>query len=254
MKKKLIAGAIIALLATTGCSPKQQTEGAEQTAAQSGQAELGSFGVELDARDLSVKPGDDFFMHAGGTWYKNYELPADKTRYGAFGKLAERSEERVKAIIDELASKDDLTGEAKLVADFYNAYMDTETINSKGITPIQPILDEIAAIENVSDLTTLFGKAWLTDTATPIWGGMWYDRLDPNRYELNVGVGGLGLPDRDYYLVESERFANIRAEYEKHIAEMLTFTGAENPAEQAKAILALETKIAEIQWPREKRR
>lgn len=226
----------------------------EKKQGQNGKAELGSFGVELDARDLSVKPGDDFFMYAGGTWYKNYEMPADKTRYGAFDKLADRSEERVKAIIDDLSKQADLSGEAKLVADFYNAFMDVETINKKGIEPIQPILDGIAKIEDVKGLTATFGKAWLEATNSPIYGGMWFNRKDPDQYQLSLGAGGLGMPDRSYYLEEGERFEKYRAEYTKHIAEMLSFAGVKEADKKAQAILALETKIAEGHWPREKRR
>jgi putative endopeptidase len=108
----------------------------------------------------------------------------------------------------------------------------------------------------VAGLTKTFGEAWLTGTTTPIWGGMWTNPKDPNQYQLHVGVSGIGLPDRDYYLLDTERFVNIRNEYQNHIAQMLAFAGV-NEADaqsQAAAILALETKIAEIQWPREKRR
>ncbi|MEE4246742.1 MAG: M13 family metallopeptidase [Kangiellaceae bacterium] len=219
-----------------------------------GKAELGSFGVELDARDLTVKPGDDFFMYAGGTWYNNYEMPADKTRFGAFSKLADRSEARVKELIDEISAKSDLIGEAKLVADFYNSYMDLEAVNAKGIKPIQPILDSITKIKNTDDLAKIFGRAWLDASGTPISGGMWFNRLNPDEYQLSLGVSGLGMPDRSYYLVDSDRFKKYREQYVAHIAEMLAFTGIENAEEKAKTILALETKIAEIQWPREKRR
>lgn len=240
----------------TGNTPTQETTASVDVVTPAGKAELGSFGVDLSARDLSVKPGDDFFMYASGNWYKNYELPADKTRFGAFSKLAERSNDQVKAIIEDLSAKENLAGTEKLVADFYNAYMDTDTLNELGITPLQATLNNIAQIDSVAELTSTFGEAWLTGTTTPIWGGMWTNPKDPNEYQLHVGVGGLGLPDRDYYLLDSERFVNIRNEYQAHIAQMLAFAGVSeaDAAEQAAAILALETKIAEIQWPREKRR
>lgn len=258
MNKTLIASLVASTFLLGACSQQAPTEAttAVTTTEIAPAAELGSFGIELDARDLSVKPGDDFFMYAGGTWYKNYELPSDKTRYGAFSKLADRSNEQVKAIIDELAAKTDLTGNEKLVADFYNAYMDTATLNKLGLKPIQADLDKIAAISSVANLTEVFGEAWLTGGTSTIWGGLWTNRLDPNEYQLQLGAGGIGLPDRDYYLVDSERFANIRAEYTKHIAQMLSFTGISeaDATAQAKAILALETQIAEYLWPREKRR
>jgi putative endopeptidase len=233
---------------TAAAAPEQQAP------ASTASAELGSFGIELDARNLDVKPGDDFFMYAGGTWYENFEMPSDKTRFGAFDRLADRSEEQVKAIIDELMAATDLTGEAKLVANFYKSYMDVETINEKGISPIQPILDDIAGIEDVSALTATFGEAWLEGTNSPLAGGMWFNRLDPDQYQFSLAASGLGMPDRSYYLEEGERFAQYREDYVAHIAEMLGFAGVENAEEKAQGILALETKIAEAQWPREKRR
>lgn len=259
IKKTTIATIVAATFMLGGCTgntPTQETTASVDVVTPAGKAELGSFGVDLSARDLSVKPGDDFFMYASGNWYKNYELPADKTRFGAFSKLAERSNNQVKAIIEDLSAKENLAGTEKLVADFYNAYMDTDTLNELGITPLQATLNNIAQIDSVAELTSTFGEAWLTGTTTPIWGGMWTNPKDPNEYQLHVGVGGLGLPDRDYYLLDSERFVNIRNEYQAHIAQMLAFAGVSeaDAAEQAEAILALETKIAEIQWPREKRR
>ena len=258
MKKSLIAAALAATF-ITGCSEPQTTKTDEQqpkvaTAAVTEKAELGSFGVDLTARNEAVKPGDDFFMYASGTWYDNYVMPADKTRYGAFSGLAERSEGDVKAIIEEIAARKDLNAEEKLVADFYNAYMDTETLNKLGVAPIKPLLSEINDIASTDDLAEMFGKSWLTGNKAPFGGGMWFNRLDPNKYEMSLGAGGLGLPDRSYYLEDAERFVKTRAAYVAHIADMLEFTGVENTAERAQAIVDLETKIAQGHWPREKRR
>ena len=258
MKKSLIAAALAATF-ITGCSEPQTTKTDEQqpkvaTAAVTEKAELGSFGVDLTARDEAVKPGDDFFMYASGTWYDNYEMPADKTRYGAFSGLAERSEDDVKAIIEEIAARKDLNAEEKLVADFYNAYMDTETLNKLGVAPIKPLLSEISDIASTDDLAEMFGKSWLTGNKAPFGGGMWFNRLDPNKYEMSLGAGGLGLPDRSYYLEDAERFVKTRTAYVAHIADMLKFAGVENTAERAQAIVDLETKIAQGHWPREKRR
>lgn len=256
MKKSLIA---IALAGTflAGCGTStldNKADTSQISAAASTTAELGSFGVDLTARNEAVTPGDDFFMYASGTWYDNYIMPADKTRYGAFTGLAERSEKQVKEIIDDIASRSDLNTEEQLIADFYQAYMDTDTINKLGLSPIQSSLDLIRNIESIDDLTRVFGHAWLTGTSSPISAGMWFNRMDPNQYEMSIGASGLGLPDRAYYLEDSERFVNIRSAYVEHIAQMLAFTGLKDGKEKAEAILALETKIAEGQWPREKRR
>lgn len=260
MKKTIISVAISSAIFLSACG--KQPEQVQSSTVENptsvdfakGAAELGSFGVELDARDMSVKPGDDFFNYAGGTWYNNFEMPSDKTRYGAFDKLAERSEKQIKELVEEISQGSELNAEQKMVADFYAAYMNTDTANAKGITPINPILEKINRIDNKQALTMAFGSAWLDDSISPISGGMWFNRLDPDQYQMSIGVSGLGLPDRSYYLEEGERFNNIRNAYIAHIEEMLNFAKVDGAAEKAQQILALETKIAEVQWPREKRR
>lgn len=258
MRKSIVALAVVTSFAIAACSqqaPEQVNTNEANSAVQvSEKPELGSFGIDLTARDESIKPGDDFFMHASGTWYRNYEMPADKTSYGAFAALAERSEDRVKAIIEDVAQKSDLNLEESLIAKYYNAYMDVESINEKGISPIQPMLNNINAIENIADLTETFGKAWLINTNSPIGAYLGANRLDPDRYQVSIGVGGLGLPDRAYYLEDNERFNTIKAEYEKSITTMLNFANVANPEQKAKDIIALETKMAEAMWPREMRR
>ncbi|MDP5133528.1 MAG: M13 family metallopeptidase, partial [Paraglaciecola sp.] len=217
-------------------------------------AQLGRFGIELDARDETIKPGDDFFQYAGGTWYKNFDMPSDKTRYGAFDKLAEQSETQIKAIIEEISMASELSDEQQMIADFYASFMNAEQINQAGITPIQPVLDKLNNISTMPQLTEAFGRAWLDGSVSPISGGMGFNRLDPNQYQMSIAVSGLGMPDRSYYLEDNERFISIRAAYVQHIEQMLNFANVENAADRAKHILALETKIAEAQWPREKRR
>jgi predicted metalloendopeptidase len=266
MKKTLLAASVASTLVLLSACGQQQAE--QQTTAQTEaatpatatttttKAELGSFGVDLTTRDESVKPGDDFFMYAGGTWYKNYVMPADKTRYGAFTALAERSEKQVKEIIDSLASETNLSADEKMVYDFYQAYMDVDAINAKGMAPIADVIAEINAVSSVKDLTVLFGKSWYDATISPIGSGMGFDRLDPNTYQMSISASGAatGLPDRSYYLTDSERFDDIRSAYVAHMAEIFTLAGIDGGQGKADAILALETKLAEAQWPREKRR
>jgi predicted metalloendopeptidase len=217
--------------------------------------EIGTFGIDLSARDLSVKPGDDFFMYASGTWYKNFELPSDKSRYGAFNELADKSSEQVKTIIDDLAEKGGEPGSSEqMIADFYRAYMDTEQLNKLGLKPLQPYLDKINAIESVADLTEFLGKSWYYGSNSPITTYLGTNRKDPNKYQVTVGSGGLGLPSRDYYLEDNDRFKEILSAYQKNIADILAFTGARNTEEQAANVLALETQIAQYTWPRAKLR
>lgn len=255
MKKTLLTASIASVFIISACSkPAETIQSKPTTVSQSARAELGSFGVELDARDVSVKPGDNFFQYAGGTWYKNFEIPSDKTRYGAFDKLAERSETQIKAIIEEISKGENLNAEQQLIKDFYTAYMDTEAANAKGLSPVAPILQKINQISDKNQLTAAFGAAWLDGSISPIAGGLWFNRLDPDQYQMSIAVSGLGLPDRSYYLEDNERFVKIRKEYVILIGQLLDFAKVENSAEKAQQILALETKIAKVQWPREKRR
>lgn len=259
MNKTIISVSIASVFLLAACSkqaeqtPVTQVEGVSSQIANQ-QAELGSFGVELDARNLAIKPGDDFFKYAGGTWYDNFDIPSDKTRYGAFDKLAERSETQIKELVEEISESTDLDANDQMIADFYAAFMDTESVNAKGISPINPVLEQIKNIDNKQALTAAFGRAWLDGSISPINGGMWFNRLDPDQYQLSVGVGGLGLPDRSYYLEESERFVEIRKAYVAHIEQMLNFAQVKEAGQKAQQILALETQIAKVQWPREKRR
>lgn len=260
MKKSILTAAIVSTFALSACNSTSMNTNSTakntQTKSEltSSRPELGTFGIELAARNLAVKPGDDFFMHASGTWYDNFEMPSDKTRYGAFSVLADRSEERVQQIINDISNASELSFEEQLIANFYNAYMDVDTINAKGLKPIQSTIDSINNIDSIIDLTSVFGNAWLSGVTSPINAGLGFNRLDPNEYQLSVGTGGLGLPDRSYYLTDTERFKNIRAAYKQNIIKMLGFLNIDDAAQKADEIIALETKIAQAQWPREKRR
>ena len=224
------------------------------TTAETGTPALGTFGVDLTARKESVRPGDDFFHYANGTWLDTFDIPADRIRWGAFDILRDQSDERVRVLIEELAAGDHAAGSAEQkVGDYYASWMDVDAVNAAGITPLQPDLDRIAAISSAAELPAEFGRSHFIDSLSPIYQEVSIDRLDPDKYILDVGLGGLGLPDREYYLSSAERFATIREQYVAHIQQMLQFVPgvtADAAAGQAKAILDLETRIAELQWPR----
>ncbi len=256
-RRILMTASCIALLAACqGEKKEQQTAENERTtapAAPAGKPELGSWGVDLSARDLSVKPGDDFFRYANGTWLKTYKLKPDQVRYGSFNILRDKSEERVKAIIDELAAGDHKPGSIEQkIADYFASFMDVERLNELGITPIADDLKAIAGIHDKTELVKVFGRADILGTDTPIGAFVSIDRKDPNRYLLTIGQSGLGLPDRDYYLAKGDRFEKIRAAYRAHIARMLHFAGYDDARAQraAEAVFALETEMAKAHWPR----
>lgn len=228
---------------------------AEAIAAPAATPELGAFGIDLQNQDPSIHPGDDFFRFANGAWLEEFELPADRSNYGSFTVLTDRSDQRVRTIIDDLTSAEPAAGSLEQkIGDYYLSYMDTETLNELGISPLRPGLATIQNIETVDQLTAAFGRAQIDNTASPFTFGVGADRSDPDRYQLGLRVGGFGLPDRDYYLLDTDKYTEIRAEYTAHIDRTLALAGIENSREKADAILALETRIAEYTWPRDQRR
>ncbi len=213
---------------------------------------LGSFGVDLTAQDTSVKPGDDFNRFVNGKWLDSYQLKDYETSYGSFYVLRDRSEQQVHDIIEELQQRTDLAkgSEAQKVRDYYASYLDRATRDAAGITPLKPVLDRIGEIKSKDALIAAFGNADLDGTNAPVRFGVDLDRKDPNQYLVSLRVGGLGLPDRDYYLNQDARFAGIRAQYVEHITKMLGYAGVKDGKSRAEAILALETELARPMWER----
>lgn len=243
-KSVLLGGAAALLLAAPAF-------GAEPAG---GKPRLGSFGVDLEGRDASVKPGDDFFRYAGGTWMKNNPIPADRSSWNSFGVLREESDASVRAIIDELAAKPQIKGTIEQkIADFYNAYVDTAAIEAKGLAPAQAGLKAIAKAKTHRDLAVLLARPDLP-IGGPINWGVGVDSKNPDRYIVTIGQGGLTLPDRDYYLRDDAKFKETRAAYVAYLEKILTLAGEKTAAAQAQSILALETEIAKLQWDRAKLR
>ena len=223
-----------------------------------GKAQLGSFGVDLTARDLTVKPGDDFNRYASGQWIDTYVLKDYETNYGSFNQLRDRAEEQTRTLMEELlASKDLASGSnGRKLRDYYASFMDRAGRDAAGIKPLQPVLDRIAAIDSKDKLIAAFGNAGIDGSSAPFGMGVGIDRKDPNQYQVGLGVGGLGLPDRDYYLNPDARFVKIREAYLTHIQRMLGFAGVKgaDAKARAEAVLALETALAKPQWERVKLR
>ncbi|MBQ13924.1 MAG: M13 family metallopeptidase [Gammaproteobacteria bacterium] len=258
---KILAGSAVVLL--VGCGAEEQ---AENIVVQPGsiavadtqtltQPELGSFGIDLSNQDAGTRPGDNFFRYTSGGWLDTFEIPASRSTYGAFTVLRDRSDDRVRTIVDDLAAIEPAQGSMEQkISDYYLSYMDTARINSTGISPLRPGLARLADINSIAELTAAFGRSRIETTASPFRFGIGADRVDPDSHQLSLSVGGIGLPDRDYYLLDTDRFVAIREAYVAHIERMLDFANIEDSATRAEAILALETSIAEHLWPRSQRR
>ncbi len=210
---------------------------------------LGSFGVETVHMDTTVEPGDDFFRYANGKWLATFRMPADKARFGSFDALGDKAEADVRTVLEELEATRPAAGTTPAkVADMYASWMDEAAIEARGLAPLQPYLDRIAAVTDTRGVLALMGT---TEFAAPFGLGIEADPEDPKRYAVWAGQGGLGMPDRDYYLEKSESFDRYRAAYKTYVTKIFELIGDATPAASADQVIALETKIARAHWKQE---
>ncbi|MFJ6025153.1 M13 family metallopeptidase [Brevundimonas sp. NPDC092305] len=208
----------------------------------------GTWGFDLNGRDTSVNPGDNFFRYANGAALDRLQIPSDRTSYGSFNLLRELSDNRVKEMIDGLVARTDLTqgSDEQKIADAYRAYMDEARIEQLDAQPIQPYLTAIRAADTHEKMAVYMGQT-VGRVGGSIFGtGITTDQKAPTRYVVSTGQSGLGLPNRDYYL--EQRWADKKVLYRAYVERMLTMIGWDNPSASADAILAFEDKIAEAHW------
>ena len=209
-------------------------------------------GIDLTAFDRSVRPQDDLFRFVNGNWLKTTEIPADRSNYGAFTRIAEQAEKDLRTIIEEAAGK---TGHAagsdeQKVADLYNAFMNEAKLEALGMTPLKAELARIAAVKDKKQIAALVAHLDGIGVTTPIGVFINQDAKEPTQYIAYLLQSGLGLPDRDYYLLKDAKFKDIRKQYLAHVEKTLALAGDKNAAVNARAILALETALAQKQWTR----
>ena len=209
-------------------------------------AAIGSFGFDLTGMDRNVAPGDDFYQFANGTWARNTQIPADKSNYGMFTALQDLSQQRTRDILE--AAQKDLSSR---IGTAFASFLDEATVESRGLAPIQPWLNEIRALSNKAGYAALMGKAARNGVAGLVGGGVGQDDRNSDVYITGLSQGGLGLPDRDMYLLNEANFVSIREAYLGHLTNSLTLAGEANSARRAKAILDFETQIARVSWTRE---
>lgn len=211
--------------------------------------DFGTWGVDTDMIDTEVDPGDDFNAYTNGKWIAANEIPADRQRFGAFDMLREGSVHDVKTLVDDLVASDPAPGTAaRRIVDAYNSFVNVEAIDASGLAPAQPYLNEIYGASNLTELVSLFGKPGF---ASMVSAGVQVDARNPTQHAVGIGFDGMGLPDRDYYLVDSESNLEIRTAYKGYLAKMLGAAGYADPASAAEAVYAFERKVAELEWARQ---
>jgi putative endopeptidase len=257
MKTSWLGAAAVAALLATGPAAAQTSaaKAAPSSAAApdlSKAPRMGTWGFDLGGRDPAVTPGQDFFNYANGAYLKTLEIPADRSRFGAFDNLHELSQSRMHAVLDAAAADKAATGERAQVGTLYRSFMDQAKVEALGARPMAKDLAAIRAAKTRSDIARLMGQSQKTFGGAFFSAAVAEDAKDPEHYTVYLGQAGIGLPDRDYYLEAG--FAPQKAKYEQYVAKMLTLAGWPQPAANAKAIVAMETEIAKVSWTRADRR
>ena len=215
-------------------------------------ATIAPWGFDLAGEDPSVAPGADFYDFANGKYVKALVIPPDRTRYGSFDVLANLSEQRVHDLMDAASRDSSASGDEAKVGEYYRAFMDDARVEALGARPIER---ELARVRDASDrnaIARLMGAGQITFDGSLFGVGITSDFKDPDHYAVYIGQGGLGLPDRDYYLDAS--FAPQKAKYQAYVAQMLSLLRWPDAEAEAKAIVELETQIATVSWPLAERR
>ncbi len=240
--------AAVTVLAMAGCG--QQQAGEPQTAV--ADAPVLKSGITLENMDTGVHPGDDFFNYVNGGWLANAVIPPDRSSYGGFGILSDEAQEDVRAIIESSASGDFPAGsDEQKVGDLYRSFMDVETRNTKGLAPLEPELDRISSIADYDELAVYFAGALKRGLDMPFSLGQYADMKNPEYYMIYSWQGGLGLPDREYYLAKDDKSVEIRDRYVAHIETMFDLAGFDDGAGAAAKIMALETRMADAHMRKE---
>jgi putative endopeptidase len=215
---------------------------------------LGQWGVDLTSLDKTIKPGDNFFLYVNGGWLKTAEIPAARASTGSFQDLQILSEERLKTIVADLEKKRGrLTVEERKLRDLYDSFVDTDAIEARGLAAVQKDLDYLGGLQTLDDVARAMGSVKLS-TFSVYNIGIGIDDKLPDNYSVNLGQGGLGMPDRDYYLSNDAAIVKTREAYRKYLADMMTLGGMNDAAARADRVRALETEIAKVSWTRADRR
>ena len=208
-------------------------------------------GIDLENIDTNIRAQDDFYYHINGKWLEKTNIPADKSNYGSFSQLYDTSQEALKSILEKLskAEHDPNSDEGKLAA-FYLSYLNESAREELGVSIIYPYIDAINGIKSKAELPKFMAKSLLQGGSTPF---AWYVNNDAKRsseYALYLYQSGLGLPDKEFYSKQDDKFVQIRSQYTDYMTQLFTLLGYQAPQAVAIKILELETQIAAAQWSR----
>lgn len=257
-KNSLLVTAVASSIIIVGCKQEAKEAATEEVTEMQKTVVEKVPGINLDLMDTSVSPNEDFFLHVNGTWLKDNEIPADRTRWGSFDELRKMTDDDMLSILKSAMNDAnlDLNSDQGKAVKLYKTILDLETRNKQGIEPVKSYLAEIDAIKNIEDLQAYLIKMEAYGGAGFFGTYIGADAKDSNKNVVYLGAGGLGLPDRDYYVKDDEDSKDKREKYVAHITRMLQYLGdsEEDAAKAAKGILAFETKLAEPRMDKVERR
>ncbi len=245
----------LSLITLTSCAPSSGEPSPVEAAPAEAQAPvIAPWGYPMEAFDQTVRPGDDFYQYANGGWLAATEIPSDRSGTGFSITMVERNEARIAEIIADISSAEVMPGSNnQKIRDLYNDFMDVESIDAKGLTPILADAEQIKGARTHDEIIALMAAPEL-GLGGPVALYVTIDSKQPDSYVMGASHAGLGMPDRSYYLRESERLAEARTAYREHLARMLSLLGEANAEARAEAVFDLETAIAEQHWSRAERR
>lgn len=245
----------LSLITLTSCAPSSGEPSPVEAAPAEAQAPvIAPWGYPMEAFDQTVRPGDDFYQYANGGWLAATEIPSDRSGTGFSITMVERNEARIAEIIADISSAEVMPGSNnQKIRDLYNDFMDVESIDAKGLTPILADAEQIKGARTHDEIIALMAAPEL-GLGGPFALYVTIDSKQPDSYVMGASHAGLGMPDRSYYLRESERLAEARSAYREHLARMLSLLGEANAEARAEAVFDLETAIAEQHWSRAERR
>ncbi|MFC5550013.1 M13 family metallopeptidase [Massilia aerilata] len=252
MKRTLCSALIAGLFAgfAHAGAPAAHPAADAPSAAASPTASTARSGVDAGALDAAVRPQDDFFRYSQGKWLKDVDIPNDRSSWGAFNIAADGVETQIRTLIEQ-ASQDKNAkagSDTQKMGDFYASYIDEARRNQLGLAPLKGELAKIEALKDKKALAKVAARFERIGAGSPVNMGVHQDNRDSTRYIVDISQSGLGLPNRDFYLQDEARLKDTRAKYLAHIEKMLSLAGHKDAANEAQAILALETEIAKAQW------
>ncbi|WP_339928626.1 M13-type metalloendopeptidase [uncultured Brevundimonas sp.] len=242
----LLASAALGLILCTPAMAQPSAHAAHARAPV--HAVIGTWGFDPASMDTTTRPGNDFDRYASGTWKDETTIPADRASWSVWNVLYDEAQEQLKAIIENSAANPDSSPEAQRIGNFYASYMDEARVNALGAAPMQPGLAAIRAADSHAAIARLMGESFGKAGSSLFALDVFEDLKDPDTNSAYIGQGGLGLPDRDYYLEAA--FAEKKTAYQAYVAQMLTMIGWADPDKAAAAIVAFETRLAEKHWTR----